>query len=278
MMLIPYLLLMFALVPAWRANLRVTLALIVVAALIALPFAEINFLGWFFIAVLGLALWLPQKLNLNGWKLAVCHAIFLMLGAAMVMHVVPGFNNYAFFKGVQVSENSTPFSLYLNFDKTSVGLFVLLFYLRPKTLDGLRAANLKTAGIALGALILVMIPLVGILGYAKLDVKFPAVTWIWMLNQIVFVVVSEEAFHRGFIQHGLAKFKRLPFWAPVLVGAISFGFNHWRGGPVYMGLAFVAGLFYGWTYLKTRRLESAMLVHFAFNCVHFFFFTYPTLH
>ena len=36
-----------------------------------------------------------------------------------------------------------------------------------------------------------------------------------------------------------------------------------------------AGLFYGYTYQKTKRIEASMLVHFCLNMVHFLMFTYP---
>jgi membrane protease YdiL (CAAX protease family) len=42
-------------------------------------------------------------------------------------------------------------------------------------------------------------------------------------------------------------------------------------------LATVAGLFYGAAYLRTRRIEGAILTHFALNAVHFLAFTYPAL-
>jgi membrane protease YdiL (CAAX protease family) len=42
-------------------------------------------------------------------------------------------------------------------------------------------------------------------------------------------------------------------------------------------LATIAGLFYGAAYLRTRRIEGAILTHFALNAAHFLAFTYPAL-
>ncbi|MCI5120133.1 MAG: CPBP family intramembrane metalloprotease [Candidatus Electrothrix sp. AUS4] len=52
---------------------------------------------------------------------------------------------------------------------------------------------------------------------------------------------------------------------------------HYAGGVTYIVLATVAGLGYGWTYLRTEQLEASILTHFLLNCIHFVFFTYPAL-
>jgi uncharacterized protein len=277
MQMIPYFLLMTAVAPAWLGRARITFALVIAASVIALPFAQISFAGWFVVLILGLSLWLPQKFRWRGWKLIASSTVFIVLAEAMSHHFAPGFNNLAVVRGVRLSESSIPFSLYLNFDKAVVGIFLLLFYLRPMNLTGFRANHLRIAGVVLGALILSMIPLSWIFNYARFDVKFPAITWIWLLNNLLFVCMSEEALYRGFVQGGLMKFKILPAWLPLVVGAVGFGLHHFKGGPAYMLFATIAGLFYGYAFYKTRRLESSILVHFSFNCVHFFFFSYPAL-
>lgn len=192
----------------------------------------------------------------------------------MSHHLAPGFNNLPVVKGVRLSEPSVPFSMYLNFDKATVGIFILLFFLRPRNFS---IGEGRVVAKTLAALIALMFPLAAIFNYAHLDLKFPSITWIWLLNNLLFVCLSEEALYRGFVQDGLSKFKIFPVWLPVVVGAAGFGLHHFKAGPVYMFLALVAGLFYGYAYFKTRRLEASILVHFAFNCVHFFFFSYPAL-
>ncbi len=46
---------------------------------------------------------------------------------------------------------------------------------------------------------------------------------------------------------------------------------------VTVGLATIAGLFYGYAYWKTNRLEASILVHFGLNLIHFVAFSYPAL-
>jgi membrane protease YdiL (CAAX protease family) len=45
----------------------------------------------------------------------------------------------------------------------------------------------------------------------------------------------------------------------------------------YVALSTIAGLFYGFAYWKTKRIEASMLVHFGTNAIHFFAFSYPAL-
>jgi membrane protease YdiL (CAAX protease family) len=46
---------------------------------------------------------------------------------------------------------------------------------------------------------------------------------------------------------------------------------------LYVVLSTVAGLFYGYAFWKTDRIQSSILVHFSVNLVHFLFFSYPAL-
>ena len=70
----------------------------------------------------------------------------------------------------------------------------------------------------------------------------------------------------------------IAFWARFLsVAAGLFGLVHAGGGPTYVVLATLAGVGYGWVFLRTGRIEASILTHFALNAVHFLGFTYPAL-
>ena len=58
--------------------------------------------------------------------------IFLFMGVALSNHLLPGFNNLIVFDKIQFSSDSTPFTMYLNFDKTLVGIFIYLFILKNR--------------------------------------------------------------------------------------------------------------------------------------------------
>jgi membrane protease YdiL (CAAX protease family) len=83
--------------------------------------------------------------------------------------------------------------------------------------------------------------------------------WLTMLRPDLkwtpFTCVTEEAFFRGFLLAQLAR--------------------GWSGSRY--GLAAVAGFGYAMAYLRTGRIEAAILTHFALNALHFLAFTYPGL-
>jgi uncharacterized protein len=85
--------------------------------------------------------------------------------------------------------------------------------------------------------------------------------------------VAEEAFFRGLLQH------RLPGPRPLAVAAsaLLFGLVHLPAGVAYAALATVLGFGCALVYERTRRIETAIAVHFAVNAVHFTGFTYPML-
>jgi hypothetical protein len=117
-------------------------------------------------------------------------------------------------------------------------------------------------------------------GYVRFDPKFPRESWLWITVNLCFTCVAEEALFRGFIQAQLARLWGNVVrggWYALLVSAVLFGLAHAAGGPAYVTLATIAGVGYGWAYLRTGRIEASILTHFAVNATHFFGFTYPAL-
>jgi membrane protease YdiL (CAAX protease family) len=76
----------------------------------------------------------------------------------------------------------------------------------------------------------------------------------------------EETLFRGLLQTWIG-------WIPA---SILFGLGHLGGGWKLALLSLIAGLLYGRSYLK-GRIESAILLHFSVNLLHFLLFTYPWL-
>jgi len=81
------------------------------------------------------------------------------------------------------------------------------------------------------------------------------------------VALPEELFFRGILLRGLDKVfaKR---WIPLVVSSLAFGLMHWNNVGelstqiIYVSLASVAGLGYGWAYRKSgNNLLAAILVH-----------------
>jgi membrane protease YdiL (CAAX protease family) len=195
-------------------------------------------------------------------------------------HQLPGFNNPRVISNAMFSPDAIPFRLHLNFDKTMVGIF-LLGFCHARMVRGAewRVMVARAWPIAAGLIGLLLV-LSFSSSYVRFAPKFPKESWLWISVNLCFTCVAEEALFRGFIQAQLQRlWQKVPRgeWLALAVAAVLFGLAHAGGGPVYVVLATVAGVGYGWAYLRTGRIEASILTHFALNATHFFFFTYPAL-
>src|ERR1019366_7743342 len=59
------------------------------------------------------------------WQLVAAGVAPLVLAAGLTLHRLPGFNNPRVISSVRFSADALPFTLYLNYDKKLVGLFIL---------------------------------------------------------------------------------------------------------------------------------------------------------
>jgi len=201
-----------------------------------------------------------------------------VLALALAMHKLPGFHNPLLMDGVVLSAGAAPFTQYANFDKGAVGLILLaLLCRRVATLAELRDTLRRTAPVLL-LTVAVTLGFALAAGVVGVDVKLPQQALLFIGVNLLFTVVAEEAFFRGFLQArlaaALARFQWGP-WLAVAVSALLFGAAHLGGGLRYGILATIAGLGYAVAYQRTQRIEAAILVHIALNAVHFIAFTYP---
>ncbi len=146
------------------------------------------------------------------YSLRLTHAMRVPLAIAVVVaslalmaHVVPGFSNLLIVKDAIVSRDGVPFTLYLNFDKALIGLFLLAFGTplaasRDEWLDMLRTALpriLVVIAVVLGAAFA--------LGHVRFDPKWPAFFPFWAWANLLFTCTAEEAVFRGVIQRTLTR-------------------------------------------------------------------------
>ncbi|MDH5180807.1 MAG: CPBP family intramembrane metalloprotease [Gammaproteobacteria bacterium] len=204
----------------------------------------------------------------------------LLMALGLGLHLLPGFHNPQILDKVQLSPDSIPYSLYLNFDKAMVGLFILAF-MQPLINTSLQWRDmirqlLPMAGITISIVILVSMAV----GYIRFDPKWPDFLLYWLWINLFITCLAEEALFRGFLQQQLIRLL-LPYkYGPLIaitICAALFGLAHIGGGLTYVFLATVAGLGYGLAYHKTGRIEAAVLLHFMLNTVHILFFSYPAL-
>jgi membrane protease YdiL (CAAX protease family) len=196
------------------------------------------------------------------------------------LHRFPGFHNPVLADGVRVSPGAAPFTLHANFDTAVAGIVLMGVFCAPIRARADWLPMLRRTAPVLLATLVVVLGAGTVFGYVRPDVKWPPLTpWFLGLN-LLFTCVTEEAFFRGFILGGLARGLERRRWGTavaVIVSTALFGLAHARGGPALVVLAALAGLGYAAAYLRSGRIEGAILTHFALNAVHFVAFTYPSL-
>lgn len=201
--------------------------------------------------------------------------IVLLLGAAFMMHLVPGFHNVNVLHRVYISKDAIPFSLYLNIDQAVVGILLLGFcHQRIATGKEWLLLFKQTIPWMLGIIFIVSVLSLA-LHFVQFDAKLPRDFFVWAIANLLIVCLAEEAFFRGFIQHYSARV--IGHYAAILLAALLFGLRHYPGGIKYMILATIAGIGYGWIYVRTKHIEGSIVTHFGLNVVHILFFTYPAL-
>lgn len=284
--LLPYFTLGLFIVGLFLTRSRIILAPLFAAQLVfAFIQGIINPLGLFaIVAFWGLCTLHWRHLSTKEWYNLIRIFALSLVAIAFASHMVPGFHNLRLFTGILISPSAAPFTMYLNFDKTIAAVVLVMasgLFVRQANPFGIK--TLRNTVLISALCIAVLIPLAILSGYVQFDPKFPEVFWFWAFNNLYFVCFAEEVIFRGMIQSHLMtlahRWKISPF-IPIVISAILFAValpGHRQGGLDFMAFTVVAGLFYGYAYHRTRRLESAILVHFIVNVTHFLFFTYPML-
>lgn len=215
-------------------------------------------------------------------------ARFLLFGSAILIslalsfHFLPGFNNWKIAANLQISNGAYPYNLWLNFDKPFIGIFALAFSI---PLISSRSQLWKVLKISLPMSIAGILIMMGIslhFELVKWDPKIPVITFVWLIENLIFVSLPEEAFFRGFIQKELYQQfgnNALAAFASICATSVFFTLLHliWVADFPFLCLVFVASMIYGTVYQVTRSIEASIFCHFGLNAVHFLVFTYPAL-
>ncbi|MCP3943856.1 MAG: CPBP family intramembrane metalloprotease [Desulfobacteraceae bacterium] len=257
---------LFRIIPLWMVFLSWSL-------IFAIIFNYATFFSLGYTIAFGSAVYLYYRTKSLGYFF-----LSIVLAFPLYMHLpFTVFNNYKFLDAVKITQNSSPYSLYFNFDKTLIGLFILGFGYSFKKNDifFLFTKVIKYLFLMIPGIIVITL----ILGYSKFEPKLPNFTLIWILANLFFACIAEEALFRKLIQGKIESYLSFKNCAiiSILVSSLLFGLTHYRGGMSYIALALVAGIFYGHIYHKTKSIEASILLHFAFNLTHFLLFAYPAL-
>jgi uncharacterized protein len=213
------------------------------------------------------------------WRRASAGTLAGLLALALALHALPGFHNETLLAGVTLSPGAPPFTQYLSFDKGAAGLFLLAYCPRSAFAVDVR----RWALITLEAAVVTTVVVVGLalaLGYVRVDPKLPPMGGWLLATNLLFTCTAEEAFFRGLLQAPLARALSGMRYRAALAVALStalFVLAHAPLDAVRAVLIALTGLGAASAFALSRRIEPAILVHFAVNALHLLFFTYPRL-
>ena len=276
---ISYLLLLLSILSLWiKQEIKIWGTITAASMVCGVISDRIDIIGIISIVILCLLYHTVNRINLILLIRVTSGVLAIILSVMLASHLIPGFNNWKVVDSVSLTETSLPYSMYLNMDKTLVGLAILgLGFPLIKSLKEWGSVLRSTLPIFLVGLI-VLASASQAFGYTHWDFKFPDLFFVWALINLIFTCVSEEAFFRGFLQKNLfkilQKYKHGNILSLIIV-SILFGLSHFAGGFKYVILSTIAGIVYGYVYQKTQRIEASILCHFGVNTFHFIFLTYP---
>ncbi|MFA5489597.1 MAG: CPBP family intramembrane glutamic endopeptidase [Candidimonas sp.] len=278
MLAVPWIAIFPAALAVWLPAFRwLSLGLLVIGYSAALMTGQLGLSAAIPVALLLFAAYAVSP-NRKPYLKYVGHILFIALAIGLSMHWLPGFHNPRVIGPERFTPDAVPFTMYLNLDKPLVGFWLLLVlsWIRPpQTWRASLKAGLGGMLMATAACLLIAV----LLGLVRWEPKWPAAGWLWVLNNLLLVTLTEEALFRGYVQGGLSRLLRQYPYADVIAlfaAAVLFGLVHVAGGWQWVLLGSVAGIGYGLAY-RFGGLQAAMLAHFGLNATHFFLFTYPML-
>jgi len=205
--------------------------------------------------------------------------LFAVYAVAMSLALLPGFHRVVLVEPQVLSPGAAPYGISVGFPKVATGIIILglINPLLVRSWNELGRVLACALPIYIATAVVGMVVVVA-MGYSSFAPKWTTL-FLWFLPvNLFFTCLSEEAFFRGFVQHELSRIgsnRALASGVALTIAAILFGLVHFGGGVPYILAATVAGLGYGWAFLRTGRIEAAMAVHFGVNATHFLLFTYP---
>ncbi len=221
------------------------------------------------------------------WLRSALFVVGVLLALAFAVHGIPGFIRGLVIPETRITPDAALYSQYLNFDKGAAGLLLLALACRRIEWAEDWVRTVKVGVVVAWFTLALAIPVALLTDYVHYAPKFPDFALTFLFVNLFFTCVAEEAFFRGVVQEKLHQWcERAPWcnrapqqrWIPIAVVillALPFGVAHTRSSLAAFAFVFVASISYGIAYLKTRSIESSILVHFLVNAVHFLLFTYP---
>jgi len=203
------------------------------------------------------------------WPLAV----YLLL---MGMRLLPGFPIIVFVEPIALGRSNFPVDLHYDLSKPIAGL--LAFALIAERCTGYRDVWKCFTQVSNWFIPTLVVLVCAVILGVPFDAKFVWWTPLFILSNIIFSVIPEEAFFRGFLQQPLQKKFGKTIWILPVVGILFAAVHsvppHVTAWKFYI-LFGLAGSAYAWSFQRTSKTETAIFTHTAVNAFHFLFLTYP---
>ena len=204
----------------------------------------------------------------------ISYGLIVILPFLMATHMLPGYNNLALFKELQISGDAVNYSMYLNIDKISAGILLFWFLFTNEQRQVFKRVIIKKT-LPVFVLTSLLVFSVASLSLIKIDVKLISIFPIFFLSTILFTSMTEEAYFRGVVQN---KLMTINASMAILVSALLFALAHFGTGRIdYILVAMLAGFGYALVYYRTGSVGASIISHGLLNSVHFIFFTFPYL-
>lgn len=254
-------------------NKKLSVALLVATAAVGVYTQVLDWRALAFLAVLTFIAGVYYKFSDKTLRI-ILEILLLLASVGLMLHLIPGFHNLRVLDGVSIGPESTPFLMYYNFDKALVP-FVLLICLKSLFTTDTRPHTKLWYWLMLVIAVPVLLMVAVALGGLKIEPHHPEWLFQFLLANIFFVSLAEEALFRGYLQQRLSSVMH-PVLA-LIIASLLFGGLHYAGGSLLVIFTTLAGLIYGLAWMLSGRLWVAVLFHVGLNLCHLLFFTYPVL-
>lgn len=260
--LVPYFLIAIAIIASWwRQDIRLWGPLFLGSLIMALVQKQLRWAALVMIAI-WIALWFFYLASYTKGEKWVFFSLIVLGSFILKFHWIKGFNPLAITTNIR-----------LGFDSPIVGLlplFTLVPLIHEKS--GWKKL-LRYDLLPIVAAFFAMMALMVIADKMSFHFRWPIHAPYAYLVNLLFVVIPEEAFYRGFIQRELtAAFGKVKGgrWISLCIATLLFTLAHFYWARSLLMLLFVAiaGTLYGLIYMRSGRVESAIVCHFLVNALH----------
>lgn len=238
-------------------------------------FALSLILGWFArllspeaigIALAWIFVWVVYVGQRSGGLRNLLFAVIIASSFGFRFHLFPGYTPLCI----------TP-QFCMGFETALVGLLPLALCVPLYRLSEDRGSLI--GGIFLGILGIAAVAVLAVWAHPmEWHFKLPSYPFLRYSNNLFFVCIPEEAFYRGFLQKQLHSYLgegRGRGFFSIFITSLLFTLAHvyWSPSIDILGFVFLASLLYGFVYMTSERIESAIFTHFAWNLTQMIFFS-----